>query len=170
MDELKRIPAAAVPAALEKALRYRLLNEPWEAESICRDVLDIDPENHSALVTLVLALTDQFETRYVDALNGAHEVVSRLDGEYDREYYSGIINERWAKAQLAKGVPGHVALGWLQKAMRCFDHAQALSPADNPDAVLRWNACARFLEENSSWQPSAQITVEADFGDEVPPR
>ena len=38
-----------MPAALEKALRYRLLNEPVEAESICRDVLEVDPDNQAAL-------------------------------------------------------------------------------------------------------------------------
>ena len=54
MRELKPISTAAVPAALEKALRYRLLNEPAEAESICRDVLLADPGNQEALVTLVL--------------------------------------------------------------------------------------------------------------------
>jgi hypothetical protein len=60
MLELKRIPPSAVQPALEKALRYRLLSEPGEAESICRDVLAVDPDNQEALVTLLLALTDQF--------------------------------------------------------------------------------------------------------------
>jgi hypothetical protein len=58
MFELKRLSDEAIPAALEKALRYRLLNEPAEAESICHDVLRIDPENQQALVVLLLALTD----------------------------------------------------------------------------------------------------------------
>ena len=43
MFELKRLSADAIPAALEKALRYRLLNDPAEAESICHDVLRIVP-------------------------------------------------------------------------------------------------------------------------------
>ena len=40
MFELERISIDAVPAALEKAERYRLLNEPLMAESICLDVLE----------------------------------------------------------------------------------------------------------------------------------
>ena len=47
MFEFKRITPEAVPAALSKAERYRLLNEPREAESICRDVLLVDPENQA---------------------------------------------------------------------------------------------------------------------------
>jgi hypothetical protein len=47
MVELKRLSAEGIPAALEKALRYRLLNEPAEAESICHDVPHIDPENQA---------------------------------------------------------------------------------------------------------------------------
>ena len=43
--ELKRISQAALPAALAKAERYRLLNEPEQAESICRDVLAVEPKN-----------------------------------------------------------------------------------------------------------------------------
>ena len=58
--DLKPISAAGIGEALEKAERYRLLNEPSLAESICLDVLRIDPENQHALVMLLLALTDQF--------------------------------------------------------------------------------------------------------------
>ena len=36
------------PAALAKAERYRLLNEPGEAESICLDVLAVEPDNQEA--------------------------------------------------------------------------------------------------------------------------
>ena len=64
MFELKLLSKDAVPAALEKAMRYRLLNEPGEAESICLDVLKADPDNQEALVTLLLALTDRFGRGY----------------------------------------------------------------------------------------------------------
>ena len=63
--EVKRLHAGAIPGALEKAEHYRLLNEAREAESICLDILDIDPENQKALVTMLLALTDQFERNRV---------------------------------------------------------------------------------------------------------
>ena len=45
--------------ALEKAERYRLLNEPILAESICLDILDADPQNAKAVVTMLLAITDR---------------------------------------------------------------------------------------------------------------
>ena len=57
---LKPMSAAAIPSAIAKAERYRLLNEPGEAESICLDVLQIDPHNEDARIMLLLALTDQF--------------------------------------------------------------------------------------------------------------
>ena len=60
MPELKPLSRDAVDAALSKAERYRLLNEPHEAESICLDVLEIDPDNQPAHITLLLSLTDQF--------------------------------------------------------------------------------------------------------------
>jgi hypothetical protein len=58
--DLKPISREGVPAALRKAERYRLINDPSSAESICRDVLTVDPGNQQALVTLLLAITDQF--------------------------------------------------------------------------------------------------------------
>ena len=54
MYELKRLTKEAVPRALEKAERYRLLNEPTEAESICQDILRVEPDNQPALVVLLL--------------------------------------------------------------------------------------------------------------------
>ena len=106
MFELKRLSDEAIPAALEKALRYRLLNQPAEAESICHDVLKIDPENQEALVVLLLALTDRFGKGYTVGILQAEEVVSRLRDAYERAYYAGVICERRAKAQLHYGYPG----------------------------------------------------------------
>ena len=58
MFQFKSLHHDAIPAALEKAHRYRLLNEPQQAESICEDVLRLQPENQDALATLILALTE----------------------------------------------------------------------------------------------------------------
>ena len=106
MFELKRLSADAIPAALEKALRYRLLNDPAEAESICHDVLHIDPENQQALVNLLLALTDRFGKGYAVGVTQAQEVLSHLHDEYERAYYAGIICERRAKAAIESRAPG----------------------------------------------------------------
>src|SRR5882724_6920387 len=106
MSELKPLSREAIPAALEKAMRYRLLNEPAEAESICLDVLKADPENQEAIITLLLAVTDRFTKGYGVSDTQAKELLGRIKSEYDRAYYNGIVAERRAKAQLARGTPG----------------------------------------------------------------
>src|ERR1700722_16262182 len=75
MNDFKPISPDAVPLALEKAERYRLLNEPAQAESICLDVLAVDPDNQRALVMLLLALSDQFLTGPADCIRQAEAVV-----------------------------------------------------------------------------------------------
>ena len=152
MPELKPISIEAVPTALAKAERYRLLNEPNEAESICRDVLQADPENQKALIMLLLSLTDEFDAGECD-LAEAREVVPRIKGEFEQTYFEGIINERWGRAQLRKGAPGYVAHGWFVTAMGLYEKAQSLSPPGDDDAVLRWNACVRLMERDTRLKP-----------------
>ena len=103
--QLKAMTSEAVPRALAKAETYRLLNEPGQAESICLDALEIEPDNQEALATLLLALTDQFEEA-PSASSRAWELVSRLRDDYERAYFTGIIFERRARAQLRQHTPG----------------------------------------------------------------
>jgi hypothetical protein len=155
MRELRALSADAIESALTKAERYRLLNEPGEAESICLDVLQIDPTNQAAHVMLLLSLTDQFG-HVSDAPGRARAALVHLQSEYDQEYYAGIIAERRAKAQFARGGAGS-SVGvyeWITEAMRHFDRADTLRPAGNDDARLRWNACARFLDRHPQLRPS----------------
>ena len=158
MFELKRLSKEAVPAALEKAVRYRLLNEPLEAESICRDILAVDPGHQEAIVTLLLALTDQFEDRLAAAVEQAQETLSQMRDEYSRIYYGGIVCERRARVHLKRGGPhaGRSAYGWLQQAMEHYEKAAALRPPANDDAILRWNTCARLIMGNPSLVPKAE--------------
>lgn len=150
MSELKPLSASAIPAALEKAERYRLLNEPGEAESICLDVLRADPENQTALITLLLAITDRFGKGYGVSDTQAKELLSRLKGDYERAYYTGILAERRAKAKLTQGTPGSrfYAYDGFREAMDWFEKAEAIRPAGNDDALLRWNTCVRIIEKN----------------------
>jgi hypothetical protein len=150
MSDLKPLSREAIPAALEKAERYRLLNEPAEAESICLDVLHTDPENQSALITLLLAVTDRFGKGYGVSDTQAKELLARVKGDYERAYYTGILAERRAKAKLAQGTPGsrHYAYDGFREAMDWFEKAETLRPPDNDDALLRWNTCARIIEKN----------------------
>ena len=124
MFPLKPLSREAVDAALAKAERYRLLNEPGDAESICRDVLEIDPDNQSARIALILTLTDQFE-RTPAMFREAVDLALSLQDTYDRAYYRGIVSERRAKAQLERG--GHAGIGtfeWLIEAMQHFEQAE----------------------------------------------
>src|SRR3982750_3042162 len=105
MSDLKALSREAIPAALEKAERYRLLNEPGEAESICLDVLQTDPDNQPALITLLLAMTDRFSKGYGVSDTQANQLLELITGDYDRAYYAGILAERRAKARLAQGSP-----------------------------------------------------------------
>jgi hypothetical protein len=145
--ELKPITQEGIPSALQKAERYRLLNDSSAAESICLDVLDIDSDNQEALVSLLLSITDQFAEELSDNLPRARAVVPRLTDEYERVYYSGIICERRARAQLHRGAPGaaDVAAEWFHEAMSWYDRAEAMRPSGNDEAILRWNMCARML-------------------------
>ena len=150
MFDLKLLSEEAIPAALEKAERYRLLNEPAEAESICLDVLKADPENQKALITLLLAMTDRFGKGYGVSDTQAKGLLSRVKGEYERAYYSGILAERRAKARLAQGTPGakFYAYDGFRDAMSWFEKAEALRPPGHDDALLRWNTCARIITQN----------------------
>jgi hypothetical protein len=157
MHELKPLSHDAVDAALAKAERYRFLNEQGEAESICLDVLRIDASHQQALITLLLALTDQF-AEVPAAHQRAREILAGLLSDYDRAYYAGLIAERRAKAQLARGKPGSNVgtYDWIVEAMGHFERAEGLRPHGNDDALLRWNACARLLDRHPELRPSIE--------------
>ena len=151
MVELKTLTPEAVPSALEKARRYRLLNEPDEAESICRDILAAAPDHQEALITLLLAITDKFnEVGLQPSFEEAKEIVARMDTSYCKFYYTGIVFERRAKFHFKQGGPGSgaVAYDWFAKAMHQYDQALAGCDPDNQDALLRWNSCARFINNH----------------------
>src|ERR1700722_7105083 len=95
--DLKSISAQSIPEALAKVERYRLLNEPHLAESICLDILAVVPDHQQALIALLLARTDQFQA-HINAKT-AQEVLAKIKGDYEREYYSGIIWERMGHAR-----------------------------------------------------------------------
>ena len=163
--ELKSLSRTAVPEALERAERYRLLNEPSQAESICLDVLALEPANQTASIMLLLALTDQFGSDVSAAR--AREVLPNIKGEYERAYYAGIIHERSARARLKQASPGacFIAYGEFMEAMRLYEQAQAIRPASNDDSILRWNTCARTLMRNRDLRPQPLETFETVLDD-----
>jgi hypothetical protein len=159
--QLKRLLEQNLDQAREMAEKYRDLNEPEEAESICRDILEVAPRHQPALKTLGLALTDSFPTRWIELHKEALAVFARLDNEYDRVYYTGIAWERRAKAQLGDGI-GRGAFDAFTEAMALFERASALAPAGKPEPILRYNRCVRAL----STHPLLLATAEQEaFGD-----
>ena len=161
MFELKPLSKAGIKAAFDKAERYRLLSEPRLAESICLDILQIDPENQDAIVMLLLAITDQFSTGASADEKKARELLPRLKDDYERTYYAGIICERQGKATIDKGIPGskYVAYEWFRDAMEFFEKAEAIRPRGNDDAILRWNTCVRLIERYNL-QPKQEETTQ----------
>jgi len=149
--ELKPMHADAVKSALDKAVWYRSLNEPQEAESICRDILALEPDNQKAIVTLLLALSDQFPQHLGPSFRKAQKLVGQLESEYERAYYAGLLAERRAKCQYHRPTPGrgHLAYQGLREAMSFYETAEKLRPAGNDDAVLRWNACVRMIDSHA---------------------
>ena len=145
--ELKALGPDSIAKALQKVERYRLLNEPAEAESICLDVLRVDPGNQQALVMLLLALTDQFDRGSASGVAQAREILPALTSEYERAYYAGIISERRAKALIHHASPGSASAAYhaLRDAMDHYERAESMRPPHDDSALLRWNTCARML-------------------------
>ena len=167
MFTLKSLSEAAIPGALDKAEHYRLLNEPWAAESICLDILQTDPGHQRALRILLLARTDQFGAESARLTTLARESLPLLTSPYERAYYAGIIFERRAKAQLDRHTPGagHMAYDWVRDAMACYEKAETLRPDGNDDAILRWNSCVRLLHATPHLVPRPVEQFEPVIGE-----
>ena len=165
--ELKPISVQSIPQALEKVERYRLLNEPALAESICLDILAIVPDHQQALISLLLARTDQFHS---DAQpKGALDVLNQVTGEYEQAYFAGVIWERLGNARIRHGGRGAGAAAYhaLRDAMSYYETAMSLASPANNDAILRWNTCARMIMQNPQIQPSQEDDPHAWVHDEA---
>jgi hypothetical protein len=145
--QLKALSKGAIPAALERAERYRLLGEPAQAQSICEDILNTEPENRQATILLLLSLADQLSENISGNLDRAWSLLARLGDEYLRSYYQGILFERQARLYLRRASPGSgfSAYDLFVEAMRLYEKAERLRPPDNDEALLRWNTCARTI-------------------------
>jgi hypothetical protein len=162
MLELKPLSREGIPGALARVERYRLLNEPEQAESICQDILRSDPDHQEALISLLLSITDQFESGSGARVSEARDVLSRLHDRYSQLYYAGIISERRARAFINQGSlgTGSIAYQWFQDAMIQYEQAEVMRPSGNDDSILRWNTCARFLMRNPQLAPKPEERLE----------
>jgi len=165
--ELKSISVESIPEALAKVERYRLLNEPVLAESICLDILAIVPDHQQALISLLLARTDQFQSN-VNA-KAAQELLAQIKGEYEQAYYAGIVWERLGNARLRQGGAGAGASGYhsLREAMSHYETAMNFASPGNDDAILRWNTCARTIMQNPDMEPLPENDPQAWLRDEA---
>ena len=163
--KLKPISKEGIDGAIAKADHYRLLNHPKLAESICLDILEIEPENQKALVILLLSLTDQFGQSSSTLAKNATNIAEKLKDEYARIYYSGIVHERQGAVSLNSSLPGsdYDAYEWYIEAMEFYEKADALAPSSNEDAVLRWNTCARIImQRNLKPRPDDRMTPQLE--------
>jgi tetratricopeptide (TPR) repeat protein len=165
--KLKSISKSGIAAAISKAEIYRYLNEPGEAESICRDILAVEPDHQATLRLLGLAITDQFTGNPSDRYAETENIFQSLTDRYEKLYYTGLLHERRAKAQLRAGRAPHTLRELFEEAMHYFEEAEKLRPQDNDDAILRWNRCVRLLQSrhDSEWRKE----IEAFDASEGPP-
>ncbi|MEP6550597.1 MAG: hypothetical protein ABJB95_05410 [Gemmatimonadales bacterium] len=156
--KLKPISREAIPRAIQKAERYRLINQSWAAESICRDILEIEPANQQVLVMLALALTDQLADGHATIMKAVRETLARITDPYQQSYYTGIASERGGQAHLHRGGMGSGGMAYdsFRDAMGWYEKAEAIRPAGNDDAILRWNTCARLISSNSQLAPQTE--------------
>ena len=166
MFELKHLTPAGIPAALDKAEQYRLLNQPWAAESICWDIAAVDSNNQRALRVKLLAQTDQFAGD-MGAVRRARESLSRLTDGYEKAYYAGLICERLAKVAIEHRAPGSRfnAYDEFREAMEWYERAEVIRPAGDDDAILRWNTCARLLNQSPQIAPRGEELHEPVLGE-----
>ena len=163
--KLKTISKSGISEAIAKAELYRYLNEPEEAESICRDILAVEPSHPLGLRTLGLAITDQFTGGAGDRYAEVEGIFAKLADPYERSYYTGLLCERRVKAQLRSGRAPHTLLPLLERALQCFGDAERVHPPGNDDAILRWNRCVRLLQS----QPEFEAEEVAGFAVEDSP-
>jgi tetratricopeptide (TPR) repeat protein len=167
--QLKRISQAGIPEAIAKAELYRALSEPEEAESICRDILAIEPQHQLALRLLGLALTDQFTGAEPDRYRETEEVFQKLNDPYERLYYTAILHERRGKALLKAGRPPVSLLSFFEHALHLYAEAEKIRPAGKDDAILRWNRCVRLLQCPYDWEGLRQEDTPFEAYDAAPP-
>ncbi len=146
--KLHDIRISAVNKALEKARQYRSLLEPEIAESICLDVLKVDPDNQDVLIVYMLALLDQISRNenqtQIKTIDGT---IDKLTSQYQRYYYSGLLNERRARHLLTQAMSHSFAYDYFIEALKFYQQAIERCPEKNDEAILRWNSCIRTIEK-----------------------
>ena len=101
------------------------------------DILAVEPENQEALRELIGAIAQQVGSGVGGDVSETARLIGELKSEFDRAYYSGIVQERRAKELLAHGTlgVGPAVYDLLVKAMDHYESAQAVSAPGNDSAI-----------------------------------
>lgn len=162
--ELHDIHPDAIKQALKKAKQYRSLLEPEMAESICLDILKIDENNQEALIIYILALTDQLHhTERLTQIKDINQAIEKLESEYKRYYYTGLLNERRALALMSQPMSHSFAYDYFIEALQCYHHAEKMCPEGNDEAILRWNSCIRTIQKEKLQPRQDSTTILVDM-------
>ncbi|MFW5450661.1 MAG: hypothetical protein ACKE9I_03590 [Methylophagaceae bacterium] len=146
--KLHDIRLTAIDQATEKAKQYRSLLEPEIAESICLDVLNIDPDNQSVLIIYILALLDQISRAETQSqIKTIERSIEKLTSQYQRYYYTGLLNERRARHLITQAMSHSFAYEYFAEALSYYQKAVDRCPEKNDEAILRWNSCIRTIEK-----------------------
>lgn len=158
---LHDIHADSIDLALDKARQYRSLLEPEIAESICRDILHIEPDHQQALIIYILALTDQLHhSGKKTQVKAIEDAIAKLQSEYQRHYYTGLLHERRARFMLTQSMARAFAYDYFIEALQCYQQAEQIRPEHNDEAILRWNSCIRTIQqENLKPRPDSQESL-----------
>ncbi|HEC58032.1 hypothetical protein LCGC14_0627240 [marine sediment metagenome] len=145
---LHDIHANSIDLALDRARQYRSLLEPEMAESICLDILNIDQDNQQALVLYILSLSDQLHHPDKQAQSKViQQAIEKLDSEYRRYYYAGLLSERQARFLLSQPMSRSFAYDYFIEALQNYQLAEQMRPENNDEAILRWNSCIRTIQK-----------------------
>ena len=89
--KLKPISKDGITQAISRIQLYRYLNEPEEAESICRDILAVEPDHQMAVRLLAMTISDQFSGDPSDRFSEAEGLLNALTDPYERLYFTGLL-------------------------------------------------------------------------------
>ncbi|MBD3633802.1 MAG: hypothetical protein HUJ23_02720 [Methylophaga sp.] len=148
--DLHDIHPDSIELALDKARQYRSLHEPEIAESICLDILHIEPENQKALVLYILALSDQLHhAGKKTQVQAIEQAIQKLQSRYQQHYYTGLLHERRARFMLTQSMARVFAYDYFIEALQFYQKAEKIRPEHNDESILRWNSCIRTIEKEN---------------------
>ena len=159
--ELKTIEKADLDAALAAAQNSWSELRADNAESICLDILEADPGNQSALELLLRSRIELLKKGLPRGVAQAEELIPRLESDFDKAFFSGMLREGQARYLLEKRgrQSSNVAYSWFRQAMEDYEEALSKNPG-RIEPKLHWNACVRTIQSNPHCIPPPEDAEE----------